>query len=144
MIDEPCTHRVEHDVSRHRKQIRFFFNDKRFVATLKQVTDPTMACMKPLRVVPVEIAHGGGEICVGCFNEQVKVVIHEAIRMNNKVVQLHGIFQPIEKAASIFIVEEDVLFIVSTNNDVVQGAFIEDAEGSRHRMSLYQNSRFPT
>ena len=95
-----------------------------------------MTRIKVLRLVAVQVAHSTREIAVGRLDEEVVMIAHEAVGVEDEIVRFDHVFKPIEKSFSIAIGEKDVLLCVAASNDVIEGTVEFDAKRSCHRVSL--------
>lgn len=46
---------------------------------------PVVTAVKGLGIDAIELAHGAGQIGLGCFHEQVEVVAHQAVAMQHEM-----------------------------------------------------------
>ena len=81
----PGAHRIQDHVAGEFEQIRLLLHQDRLVASLKQMTDQTVASIEALRVVPVQLAHPSGAVAVDGFHQQMIVVAHLAIGMHHPI-----------------------------------------------------------
>lgn len=85
MVGTFCSHRVKHDVPADLQKMAVFLNENSFESPLKQMTDPAMALVVGLGVYPIELPHSFGQVSIRRFNDQVVVIVHEAISMADPV-----------------------------------------------------------
>jgi hypothetical protein len=74
----------------------------------------------------------------------MEVVIHEAVSVEDKVVDTYGILKPFQKSSTVSIVKKNILFGISSCDDMVEGSWIENTKGSGHMGIVYQKARSPT
>jgi hypothetical protein len=67
----------------------FAFYQDGFVPSLQKVTYSSMAEVVRLAIVSVEPAHPPGQICLGSFEEQVIVIVHETVGIAEPVLLQH-------------------------------------------------------
>lgn len=113
------SHRVQHHIARQFQQIGIFLNEDRFVAPLKDMTDPLVGPIEPLLVDAVELAHAFGQIGIRRLDEQVVMVRHEAVRMHRPIETLPHVAEDVEKQPPVDISAIDVLAPITARGDVV-------------------------
>jgi hypothetical protein len=96
------------------------------------VADPTVSAIEGLGVDPVELTHGPRQVGIGRFYDQMKVVIHQAIGMQQEMKPSNDVRQHIEEPLSVLIIDEDGLPGVAAGGDVVERAGKFDAQRSGH------------
>jgi hypothetical protein len=91
------THGSEHNVAGELQQISVSLHQDCFVTALKDVIDAGMRLVEALRIDAVELPHALGEIAVRSFYQQMVVIPHLAVGMNDPVealADLPGHLQP--------------------------------------------------
>jgi hypothetical protein len=83
------TYRVEHHVTAQLQKIVIFLRQDGFVSPLKDVSGPVVSSAVSLGIDAIDLPHPSGEIGVRCFNQDVIVVIHEAIGMAEPIIALY-------------------------------------------------------
>jgi len=78
----------------------------------------------PAGIPEREVLHDSGKLDVGHLNGQMDVIRHQAESMDAVSVTLSPFLQKEEEAAAVFVVCEDILFAVSSENDMIQRAGI--------------------
>jgi hypothetical protein len=76
---ESCADWVERQVARELEQVPVAVDGRRIEPPLEEVTVDGMAVIEGLRVPAVEPMHSGGEIGLGCLEDKVVVIRHEAV-----------------------------------------------------------------
>jgi hypothetical protein len=84
-----------------------FLNEYRFVPPLKNVVHARMSAVEALRVYSVQLPHSKTEVWIRCFDDDVIVVVHEAVSMTQPMVFFHYGSENIQKNASICILQEN-------------------------------------
>ncbi len=79
---------------------------------------PVVTAVKGLGIDAIELAHGGGEIGLGCFHQQVKVVAHQAVGMQHEMTAGDDPLQHAQEPPPILVVEEEVLAGNASDSDV--------------------------
>jgi hypothetical protein len=132
------SHRVKMHVIARRFQITIAaaLDYQRFVAAAKNVAEKLLAVIQTDRVGAQEPAHALHEIRVGCFQYQVKMVAHQAIRMHLPSRLLACLRQRFEEVLAVHIIDENVLPAVSTIHHVIDRARKLHSHGARHGASV--------
>src|ERR1035437_8420646 len=120
------------------------------IANAFQIAVPTglhdQGCVAPTENMPTELvpmiqtngesaqqpSHPRDQVCVRRLDDQMKMIAHEAIRVDLKAGFLAGFRQGLEEILSIHIVQENVLAAISAAHDVVDGPLILDSHFARH------------
>ena len=102
-------HRVKYHVAAQFEEIGIAIDQDRLEATLQHVTDPAVATVEPLRVDTVELAHGLRKTGLPGLEEEVIVVVHQAVGVHGQVKARDNTFQNAQEALPVLVVEEDVL-----------------------------------
>ena len=76
---EPGTDRIEDDVAGQLQEIRVLVDNDRLIPSLEDVARSVVLTVEFLRIDAVEVSHAPREIPFGCFNQQMVVVVHEAL-----------------------------------------------------------------
>ena len=63
-------------------------NKNSFEPSLEEMTHPVMALVIGLGVYTIELSHSFGQVSIGSFNDQVIVIVHQAIGMTDPVKTL--------------------------------------------------------
>lgn len=91
-----------------------------------------MAVVDSRAVSRLELAGRFGQIGTRGLEEQVIVVVHQTVGVNDYAEPLDGLLQGLEETFSVGNVAIDVLSLVPAGGDVVDGVFELDADGSWH------------
>jgi len=65
-----------------------FFDQDSLVASLKQVATPSVAAVEVNRVGGIETLHEISEVSFGGHQEEVKMILHQDIRMQFNLIKL--------------------------------------------------------
>ena len=76
-------------------------NEYRFVPPLKNVPYARMSAVEALRVYSVQLPHSKAEVWIRLFDEDVIVVVHQAISVTPPIVFFHYGSENIQKDESI-------------------------------------------
>jgi hypothetical protein len=109
-----------------------FLDEDAFEPSLEKVAVSFMPLVKELGVDAVKLSHAEGEIAIGCFDQKVVVVGHEAIGVAQPVITLVDMLECIEEVLAVLVVFEDGLLFVAARSDVIHGAGVFDAKGTGH------------
>jgi hypothetical protein len=119
-LAEGGAHRVRRDVRDGRPELLVGLDPDRPVATLKEVPVAIVALVEDLRVRAVEPLHPAREIRVRGLDQQVHVVVHQAIAEAAPLVAVDHAAQEGQVGAAVAIVDEDQLPAVATRIHVVE------------------------
>lgn len=81
-----------------------------------------MRSVVPLGVNTIELAHARAQVAIDRLDDDVKVVVHQAIRVAQPVVTHTNLAQQVQPALTICIVQVNVFAPVATRGDVIQRA----------------------
>lgn len=131
-LDDPGPDRVEDDVSADREQVGVFLDEDRAVSRLEEMAKPPVAPVVPLRVDAVEVAHAEGKVPVRDFEQQVVVVVHQAVGVTEPLIPLDRSSEDCQERVTIVIVLDDRALLVSAGDHMNHCAGRTNAERSRH------------
>ena len=114
--------RIQNDIARHLEKIRLLLHQYCLVAPLEQVPDSAMATIAVLGIHPVELPHALGKVAIRRFNQQMIVIAHQAIRMNEPVEAARHTRQHVQEGDAVLVVFVNIFTAVTTRGDVIQGA----------------------
>jgi len=101
-------------------------------SVLEQVSVGLVPTVEAERISPVQRLHRIRKQAVGCFDNKVEVVWHEAIRKTLELVPNYDPFQTTEKVHTVRIEPEDLLAVASSRVEVVDLAGPELPWSARH------------
>jgi hypothetical protein len=81
--------------------------------------DPTVAAIEALRVYAVELTHPLGEIRLGCLDQQLVVVAHQAIGMTASLKAADHLSQHTQKTSPGRFIQTDVLPSVASRGHLI-------------------------
>jgi hypothetical protein len=119
-----CSHRVKHDVAADLQKMAVLLNENSFESSLKQMTDPAMALVVGLGVYPIELPHSFGQVSIRRFNNQMIVIVHQAIGMADPVKPLVDLSERIQEKFTITVMLEDRLALVAARCDMIQDTVV--------------------
>jgi hypothetical protein len=82
------------------------------------------------------LPHAKGEIAIRSFDEQMIVVVYEAVSVTKPVVSFIDMDKDSKKCLSVLVVFKDGFLFVPAGSDVVNGTGIFYAEGAGHEKNL--------
>jgi hypothetical protein len=71
------------------------------------VTVAAIAAVKVLGVRAVALPHGPGQVGLGCFHQQVKLVAHQRERVHAQAMGINDRREPLDKAHAVAVVPVD-------------------------------------
>jgi len=86
---------------------------------------PGVAAIEALSVDLVELSHASRKIPLQGLQQQMGMVVHQAVRMAPQVITCHYLLQASENRPPILIVAIDSLAGSAAGGDVVEGARID-------------------
>src|SRR5262245_506112 len=96
------------------------------------MTDQGEPFVEVLRVLALQALHAGRERWLGCLDQEVEVVRHEAVGGNAPPIPADHAIAQREKLDTIVVVLEDRLAAVPARRDVIEASGDLDAGCSRH------------
>ena len=72
-----------------------------------------MTFIKKLRIDAVQLPHTQGEIAVRRFDQEVIVVVHQAVSMTEPVIPLIDVLEGVQKVDAVLVVFENVLLLIT-------------------------------
>jgi len=90
-----------------------FLNEDRFVPALEQMPRPLMTFIKKLRIDAVQLPHTQGEIAVRRFDQEVIVVVHQAVSMTEPVIPLIDVLECVQEVDPVLVVFENGLLFIA-------------------------------
>lgn len=123
-------HRVALDVTAQRHQIAVAINQYRLEAPLEQMTDEAVAPIEGLGVNAVEVPHQPLQLPQVRLHHQVITVAHQAIGQDIGVELRQRLAKHVEPTLAASIVPVDRLATVAARDEVINGAWEFDAQGS--------------
>jgi hypothetical protein len=84
---------------------------------------PTMPLIESLGIDTVQLPHAYRKISIGCINEQMVMILHQAVGMAEPIVPKGNILKRIQENLSVLIVSEYCLSFVSSARDVIDSTW---------------------
>jgi hypothetical protein len=89
---------------------------------LIDVAYPIMAPIESLRIDTVQLTHTFGEVSIGSFDEEMPVVPHLTVGMDDPVEALADLLQDLQPKFPIIVVQEYIVPPVATRSNVAKGS----------------------
>ena len=112
-------HWIQMQIAAELQQIPVGLYQPGTVAALHQMPPPLMTAVEPDHVASSKVLHESAEVGVGCFNQQVRMVFHQGIEVQDDTVSQDTGAQGIHKPATIFVVPDNGPAFVPPQCDVV-------------------------
>src|SRR5574337_1098121 len=109
-----------------------FLDKDAFEPALEKVAVSFMPFVKKLGIDAVKLSHAEGEVTVGCFDQKMVVVGHEAVGVAQPVITLVDVLKGVEEVLAVLIVFEDGLLFVAARGNMIDGARVFYAKGTGH------------
>ena len=90
----------------------------------------------PTSLDTVDPAHASRQIGLGCLDQQVIVVVHEAVSVAEPVEAADDKAGKVEKGAPVSVVAEDAMAGIPPGSNMVKSAWILRAEWTSHERSI--------
>jgi hypothetical protein len=115
--------RIEYHISARLKKMAILLHQNCLKPSLKEVPYPAMPLIESLRIDTVQLPHAYRKIPVGCINEQMVMIVHQAIGVAEPIVPKGNIRKGIQENLSVLIVSENCLSFVSSACDVIDSTW---------------------
>ncbi len=89
-----------------------FLDKDAFEPALEKVAVSSMPSVKKLGIDAVKLSHAEGEVAVGCFDQKMVVVGHEAVGVAQPIT-LVDVLKGVEEALAIPVVFKDGLLFIA-------------------------------
>lgn len=120
------------DIPRRRQGIHITFHKQRLESPLEECTNAVVTLVEPRRVPRVDQVNGPGQITAGCLQQQMVVIVHQAVRMDNRPKSLPRQRKQVQKLREIPVVNEDGTLLHPAVHHVVPGTWELNTQISRH------------
>ena len=101
-------------------------------SSLKDMPRFLMSPVVVLGVHAVELSHPFREVCLRSFDDQVVVIVHEAVSVTEPPKPVPDAGEKIEEITPVLVSLEDLLTGVSSTGHMIDGARVFDAERTSH------------
>jgi len=109
-----------------------FLDKDAFEPALEKVPVSLMPFVKELSVDAIQLSHANGEIAVGCFDQKMVMVGHEAVGVAHPVITLVDALKGIEEIFAVLVIFEDGLLFVAARGNMIHGAGVFYAKRTGH------------
>jgi hypothetical protein len=96
------------------------------------MADFAVTAVVDLRVDAVELLHKAGKIATAGVDDQMVMVVHQAVGQYHRIETLRCLCDHIEESVAILVIVKDGFAPVATRGDVVNSAGEFDSEGTSH------------
>src|SRR4030065_698585 len=128
--------RIEYHISARLKKMAILLHQDCLKPSLKEVPYPAMPLIESLRIDTVQLPHAYRKISVGCINEQMVMIVHQAVGMAEPIVPKGNILKRIQEHLSVLIVSENCLSFVSSARNVIDSTWKLYTQRSCHGYSI--------
>jgi hypothetical protein len=118
--DEARAYGVQMNVPDQRQQVLIPVTDDCLISALKEVADLVVNAIEVQRVGLLQALHELGERGAGCFHQQMDVVGHQAVRIDDHPILFAIPGQTIEVSLVVTRAQEGFLTLVSPDNDMIK------------------------
>jgi hypothetical protein len=132
IFDEAGGDGILQDVRQRRLEMLVVLDQFRGETLAEDVVAAAVEGVERARVLPVEVAHAGGEVRLACLDDEVVMIAHQAPGMEAPPIALDDAPQLVQEDASVVVVQEAELLVVAAGRDVVPRARGEVAAASGH------------
>ena len=115
------------EVAGQLQQIGLLIDQDIVITPLEKMAHPLMLPVEVIGVGSVKIVKDGDEVAARGLYQEVIVVRHKSVSMDQNPVPLMDLPQKFQKSGKIPIVGKDVPPFVPSCRDVVNGAFVLDS-----------------
>jgi hypothetical protein len=115
--------RIEYHISARLKKMAILLNQDCLKPSLKEMPYPAMSLIESLRIDTVQLPHAFRKISIGCINEQMVMIVHQAVSVAEPIVSKGNIRKGIQEKRSILIVSENCLSFVSSTRNVIDSTW---------------------
>ena len=85
-----------------------------FEPSLKKVAVSFVSFVKKLGIDTVKLPHAKGEVAIGCFDQKMIMVGHEAVGVAQPIITFIDVLKNVKEVLAILIVLEDRFLLVAT------------------------------
>src|SRR5213075_1582987 len=96
------------------------------------MTDPMVTAVEPDTVSGMQPLHGAGKIWVRRLHEQMIVIGHQDVGMDQPAVDVRAFLQPAQETLAIMVIAKNCLPLIAPGGDVIPGMLLQYAQWSRH------------
>ena len=128
------------DITATGGKIGLSFNKEAFVSPLIKMAAATVLTIEIGSVGNVEMAHEFAEISKRSFHQQMEMIGHHDIAMQDYVIGLNGFCQDLQKLIAVVIVLKNSLPLIAAIGDMIHCTGILDSKRARHSFSLTTDS----
>ncbi|TWI64416.1 hypothetical protein IP91_03186 [Pseudoduganella lurida] len=136
MVGQFGPNRVQDDIPQQLQQVFLLVDMDCVEPILQQMSAKRMSPVELLRILPVQVMHRRGQIGIGGFDKEVKMVRHQAKAVDQKVKLVDCFFENAQPDRMIVRIHEHVCAAIATGRHVIHGP-VEGVSGrSAHAFTL--------
>ena len=90
-----------------------FLNEDRLVSALEQMACPLMTFIEKLCIDAVQLPHTQREIAVRRLDQEMIVVVHQAVGMTEPVIPFIDMLERVQKVDAVLVVFENGLLFIA-------------------------------
>jgi hypothetical protein len=113
-------------------KVPILFDEKGFVAALKEMPYAAMAPVEALGVVRLDIEHHSRKADRTALQDQVHVIVHQAIGVDEETEARPANGKPFEESLPIDVVAKDRTPLVAASDDMIDGTLKVQPERAWH------------
>lgn len=125
-----CSHGVKDHISAELEKIGVLVDDDGLVSSLKDMPRFLMSPVVFLGVHAVELSHPFREVCFRSFDDQVVVIVHEAVGVTEPPKPVPDAGEKIEEITPVLVALEDLLTGVASARRMIDSARVFDTKGT--------------
>jgi hypothetical protein len=113
-----------------------FLDKDAFEPSLEKVAVSFVPLVKKLGIDTVQLPHPEGEVAIGCFDQKMIVVGHEAVGVAQPIITLVDVLKDVEEVLAVLVIFEDSFLFVATRGHMIHGTRVFYAKRTGHGASV--------
>jgi hypothetical protein len=122
LCDHLRPNRVEDHIAAQLQQMCVLLHEDGVVPALEEMADQVMPAIEGLGIDAVEVPHAASQIGLWCFQEQMVVVVHQAIGIESPSETRDGLSKDRHPAGPVGCIGHDGLPCIPATGDMIEGA----------------------
>jgi hypothetical protein len=122
-----CAHRVQNHIAADFKKMAVLLDKNGLVPALEEMAGSAMALVICLGVDAIQLTHPQGEISLRRLDKQMIMIVHQAVGMADPVIAFIDMSEDNDEGFPVALVLEDILLLVPSGSNVIDGARIFDS-----------------
>ncbi len=132
MRDQSSPDRVQDDVPAELQQMRLLLDHDGLKPPLEEVPHAPVSAIKGLRVDPIEVSDGEGQIGRRRFEQEMIMVGHQDPGVADDAVLLDHLRERIDKSGTIAVIANNGFALIAPRRDVIHAAGEAESHRTRH------------